>query len=84
MGLRMHHDGVEKAKHSEKYRCPLQIGKEAVSVNTHAQIPNMEELYISSKRTIQGFLTYRQETVMNGKRNITDGRLWNVQTNMKR
>ena len=23
MGLRMHHDGVEKAKHREKYRCPL-------------------------------------------------------------
>ena len=23
MGLRMHHDGVEKAMHREKYRCPL-------------------------------------------------------------
>ncbi len=23
LGLRMHHDGVEKAKHREKYRCPL-------------------------------------------------------------
>ena len=23
MGLRMHHDGVEKSKHREKYRCPL-------------------------------------------------------------
>ena len=23
MGLRMHHDGVEKAKHREKFRCPL-------------------------------------------------------------
>ena len=23
MGLRMHHDGVEKSRHREKYRCPL-------------------------------------------------------------
>ena len=23
LGLRMHHDGVKKAKHREKYQCPL-------------------------------------------------------------
>lgn len=27
MGLRMHHDGVERSKHREKYRCPLATRK---------------------------------------------------------
>ena len=62
----------------------LQTERKAVSVDTPAQIPNTEEPCISSKRTIQGFLTYRQGTAKNGNWSTTDGHLWNAQTSGKR
>lgn len=62
----------------------LQTAKMAVFVNSPVQILNMEGLSISSKRIIQDFLTYHQETVRNGNRNTTDGHLWNDQINVKR
>ena len=34
--------------------------------------------------TIQGYLTYRQETVKHGKRNMTEGLPWNVLTNVRK
>lgn len=84
LGLRMHHDGVEKTKHREKYRCPLANRKKDISVNTPAQIQNTAELYMSSKRIIQGFLTYHQGTARNGNRNTTDGLPWKDQINVKK
>ena len=84
LGLRMHHDGVEKAKHREKYCCPLPTGKKDVSVNIPASVQNTAGSYISSKKTTPGFLTYRQGTVRNGNWNTTNRSLSNDQINAKK
>ena len=63
---------------------PFPTGKKDVSVNTPALVQSMAEPYIYSRRTIQGYLTYRQGTVKNGSRNTTDGLLWKDQINVKK
>ena len=45
---------------------------------------SMEEPFISFRMTIQDCLTYRQETVKNGKRNTTEELPWNVPTNARK
>ncbi len=83
LGLRMHHDGVERAKHRKNTGVPSPTGKKYVSANTPAPIQNMAEPYISNRRTIPGFLTYNQGTVRNGNWNTTNEPLSNDQINVK-
>lgn len=84
MGLRMHHDGVEKSKHREKYRCPLADRKNGCKCPDPCSDSNMEEPSIFSKRTIQDYLTYRHGTVHNGKQSTTNAPLLKDLTNAKR
>ena len=57
-----------------------QTGNVAVSVNTPVHRRNMEGPYTSLPMIIQGYLTYRQGTLKHGKRNMTEGLLWNAPT----
>ena len=72
MGLRMHKDGYEASKHRAKYRCPNQIGHVAASVSIPVHLQNTEEPYTFLQQIIQDYLTYRQETVKHGKRNMME------------
>ncbi len=45
---------------------------------------NMEEPYTFLQMIIQGYLTYRQETLKYGKRNMTEGLLWNAPTSARK
>ena len=59
-------------------------GNVAASVNIPVHQRNTAEPYISLPITIQGYLTYRQETVKHGKRNMTEELPWNVLTNVRK
>ncbi len=54
------------------------------SVNTHVLRLNTAEPYISLPTTIQGYLTYRQGTLMHGKRNMAEELPWNAPTNARK
>ena len=51
---------------------PWQTANEDVFANIPAPMPNMAERYIFTRAIIQDSLTYHQETVRNGKRNMTE------------
>ena len=61
-----------------------QTGNVAASVNTPVHRRNMVEPYTSLPMTIQGYLTYRQETVTHGERDTTEGLLWNAPTSARK
>ena len=84
MGLRMHRDGHEAAKHRAKYRCPKANRKKAASVNIHALMQNTAEPYIFTSVITQDCLTYRQGTARNGRWNITEELPWNAPTNVRK
>ena len=60
-----------------------QTGNVAVSASIPVHRRNTAEPYISLPMTIQGYLTYRQETVKHGKRNMTEGLPWNAPISVK-
>lgn len=61
-----------------------QIGHVAASVSISVHLRNTEEPYTFLLQIIQDYLTYRQETVKHGKRNMTEGLPWNVLTNVRK
>ena len=61
-----------------------QIGNVAVSASIPVHRRNTAGRYISLPMTIQGYLTYRQETVKHGERNMAEGLPWNVLTNVRK
>lgn len=84
MGLRMHKDGYEAAKHRAKYRCPKANRKQGGSVNILVLRQNTVEPYTFLPQIIQDYLTYRQETVQHGKGNMTEGLPWNAPTSVRK
>ena len=72
MGLRMHKDGYEASKHRAKTVVQNQIGHVAASVSIPVPLQNTEEPYTFLQQIIQDYLTYRQETVKHGKRNMME------------
>ena len=72
MGLRMHKDGYEAAKHRAKYRCPKANRKRGCFCGIPVHLQNTEEPYTFLQQIIQDYLTYRQETVKHGKRNMME------------
>lgn len=72
MGLRMHKDGYEASKHRAKTVVQNQIGHVAASVSIPVHLQNTEEPYTFLQQIIQDYLTYRQETVKHGKRNMME------------
>lgn len=61
-----------------------QIGHVAASVSISVHLRNTEEPYTFLLQIIQDYLTYRQETVKHGKRNMTERLPWNVLTNVRK
>ena len=84
LGLRMHKDGHEAAKHRAKYRCPKSNRKTAASVSIPVHRQNTAGPYISLLMTIPGCLTYRQGTAPHGKRNMTEGLPWDALTSARK
>jgi len=80
-GLRMHHDGIEYKKNRCKFRCPLSNRQKGCFYDE----PCSDAKYGRTVHTYSlAFLTYRQETVRNGKRNMTEELLWNVLINVRK
>ena len=61
-----------------------QIGHVAASVSISVHLRNTEEPYTFLLQIIQDYLTYRQETVKHGKRNMTEGLPWNAPTSVRK
>ena len=61
---------------------PTENGAASVSIPVHRL--NTAGPYISLPMTIQGYSTYRQETLKHGKRNMTEGLPWSAPTNARK
>lgn len=58
-------------------------GNRAVSVRNPVHRLSMDAQYILNSKIIRVFSTYRQETVQNGIRNMTEELLWNAPTSVR-
>ena len=84
MGLHMHKDGYEASKHRAKTVVQNQIGHVAASVSIPVHLQNTEEPYTFLQQIIQDYLTYRQETVKHGKRNMMEVLPQNAPTSVRK
>lgn len=73
MGLRMHKDGYEAAKHRAKYRCPKSNRTRGCFCGHPCSPAKYGRTVQFLLQIIQDYLTYRQETVKHGKRNMAEG-----------
>ncbi len=83
LGLRMHKDGYEAAKHRAKYRCPKSNRKRGCFCE-HPCSPAKYGRTVHIFTDDKGYLTYRQGTLRHGKRNMAEGLLWNAPTSARK
>ena len=72
MGLRMHKDGYEASKHRAKYRCPKSNRTRGCFCEHPCSPAKYGRTVHILQQIIQDYLTYRQETVKHGKRNMME------------
>ena len=82
LGLRMHKVKLPNIGRNTGAR--RQTGNEAASVGIPVHRQNTAEPYTFLQMIIQGYLTYRQGTLKHGKRNMTEGLLWNAPTSVRK
>lgn len=74
----------KKQRTAKNTGVPLPTGKKDASVDIPVLVQSTAEPCISSRRTIQGYLTYRQGIVRNGNWNTTNEPLLNDQISVKK